>query len=187
FQLSYTLTGHTRADIESDMRPAQENGFVHFNFKAAVDPKTDIEVAETVRRVGGPECFVWADANQGFNLHNARRVAEDLRKAGADLLEQPLPADQFQLMRQLRGATTIPLAIDEASVSPADFFLYAAERLVDYLVIKLTRSGGIWPTLQQISTAQAAGLGLVVSGLTDGFLTKLSAINVASVYGVDKP
>ena len=131
--------------------------------------------------------FVWADANQGFLLHQARAVARAFEQIGVDLLEQPLPADQIQLMRALRQQTAIALAVDEASVSPGDFLHYVSQGLVDYLVIKVTRSGGIWPTLQQIAVAQAAGLPLSVSGLTDGFITKVAACQVALAFGLDGP
>jgi L-alanine-DL-glutamate epimerase-like enolase superfamily enzyme len=81
---------------------------------------------------------------------------------------------------QLRKSVQIPLAVDESSVSPADFFAHAAEGLVGYLVVKVTRSGGVWLTLAQISVAAAAGLPLLVSGLTDGLLTKLAVCQVAA-------
>lgn len=185
--LSYTLTGHDAESIRGEMDEGLALGFRHFNFKAAVAPETDIEVAQTVKELIPPKGFVWADANQGFDLHTARRVAHAMIDIGVDVLEQPLPADQLQQMRALRWSTSMPLAIDESSVSPADFFHYAAEGLVDYLVIKVTRSGGIWPTLQQIATAQAAGLPLLVSGLTDGFLTKAAVCQVALAFGFDGP
>ncbi len=185
--LSYTLTGHDRGSIREEMATGAAAGFVHFNFKAAVAPETDIEVAETVAEEIAPGGFVWADANQGFQLHNARRVAQAFQAIGVDMLEQPLPADQFEQMRSLRASTTIPLAVDEASVGPADFFRYAAAGLVDYLVVKLTRSGGIWPTMQQVAIAEAAGLPLLVSGLTDGFLTKMAACQTALAFGFAGP
>ncbi|MEZ4862117.1 MAG: enolase C-terminal domain-like protein [Caldilineaceae bacterium] len=185
--LSYTLTGHDAASIREEMAEGKAAGFRHFNFKAAVAPATDIEVAETVRSDIPAGGFLWADANQGFQLHNARRVASAFEAIGVDLLEQPLPADQRHLLRALRQSTKIPLAIDEASVSPGDFFHYVADGLVDYLVIKVTRSGGIWPTLQQIALAEAAGLPLLVSGLTDGFLTKLAVCQVALAFGFAGP
>jgi L-alanine-DL-glutamate epimerase-like enolase superfamily enzyme len=185
--LSYTLTGHDRSSILAEMGEAREEGFRHFNFKAAVAPQTDVEVAETVAAEIGQGGFVWADANQGFHLHEARRVARAFESIGVDVLEQPLPADQFGQMRSLRLQTAIPLAVDEASVGPTDFFHYAAEGLVDYLVIKVTRSGGIWPTLQQIGVAAAAGLPLLVSGLTDGLLTKVAVCQVALAYGFAGP
>jgi L-alanine-DL-glutamate epimerase-like enolase superfamily enzyme len=78
-------------------------------------------------------------------------------------------------------------AVDEASVSPSDFLNYVAGGLVNYLIIKVTRSGGLWPSLQQIAIAQAAGLPMLVSGLTDGLLAKLAACRLASVFGIDGP
>ncbi len=185
--LSYTLTGHDRTSIQQEMAEGKAAGFQHFNFKAAVAPETDIEVAETVKAEIPAGGFVWADANQGFQLHAARRVARAFEAIGVDLLEQPLPADQRHLLHNLRQSTAIPLAVDEASVSPADFFHYAAAGLVDYLVIKLTRSGGIWPTLQQIAVAESAGLPLILSGLTDGLLTKMAVCQVALAHGFAGP
>ncbi len=185
--LSYTLTGHDRASITTEMELGQAAGFRHFNFKAAVAPETDIEVAETVREHIAPDGFIWADANQGFQLHNARRVAQAFAAIGVDVLEQPLPADQIGLMRTLRQSVSIPLAVDEASVGPADFFRYAAEGLVDFLVIKVTRSGGIWPTLQQMAVAESTGLPFLVSGLTDGFLTKCAVCQTALAWGCAGP
>jgi len=51
----------------------------------------------------------------------------------------------------------------------------------------VTRSGGIWPTLQQIGTAEAAGLPMLVSGLTDSLLTKVAVCQVALTFGFDGP
>ena len=105
-ELSYTLTGHDRGfDHRGDGRGDREPAFRHFNFKAAVDPATDIEVAETVRERIPEGGFVWADANQGFLLNKARTVARAFEQIGVDLLEQPLPADQIHLMRALRTQT----------------------------------------------------------------------------------
>lgn len=183
--LSYTLTAHNAESVRDDIAEGKQSGFVHFNFKAAVKPQTDIAVARVVREL--VDGFVWADANQGFSLHDARRVAAALDEIGVDLLEQPLPADKLHLMRTLRRQVNIPLAVDESSVSAADFFQYAAEGLVDYLVIKLPRSAGIYTTLQQIAVAQSAGLDLIVSGLTGTFITKLAACQVALAYDCKRP
>jgi muconate cycloisomerase len=77
--------------------------------------------------------------------------------------------------------------VDEASVSPANFFHYTSEGLVDYLVIKLTRSGGIWPSLQQMAVAVSAGLPLLVSGLSDGLRTKMAVCQLAAAAGFSGP
>jgi muconate cycloisomerase len=185
--LSYTLTSHDAETVRQEISAAQERGFRHFNFKAAVTPENDIALANEIRQAAGPNAFVWADANQGFQPHEALTVARSFADTGINVLEQPFPADQLQLMRRLRSQSPIPLAIDEASVSPADFFHYAAEGLVDYLVIKITRSAGLWPSLQQIAVAASAGLPLLVSGLTDSLLTKLAVCQLAAVFGYHGP
>jgi L-alanine-DL-glutamate epimerase-like enolase superfamily enzyme len=185
--LSYTVTAHDAESTEAEVRQARQAGFRHFNFKAAVAPATDLGVARAIRDTAGPDAFVWADANQGFVLPDARRVVSEFASIGVDVLEQPMAADRLHLLRQLRQACPLPLAVDEASVGPADFFAYAAEGLVDYLVVKVTRSAGIWPTLQQIGTAEAAGLPLLVSGLTDSLLTRVAVCQVALTFGCDGP
>ncbi len=186
-ELSFTLSGHDAEAVGEEVAAAWEAGFRHFNFKAALASGADAEIGSAVREAAGPEAFVWADANQGYGLHQAREAAPRLAAAGVDVLEQPLPADRMHLMRQLRKSVRMPLAVDESSVGPADFFAHAAEGLVDYLVVKVTRSGGVWPTLAQISVAEAAGLPLLVSGLTDGLLTKLAVCQVAVAFGCMGP
>jgi muconate cycloisomerase len=186
-ELSYTVTEHDAGAVAEEVAAGRRAGFKHFNFKAALTSGADAEVAGAVRETAGPEAFVWADANQGYQLHEAREAAPRLEAAGVDVLEQPLPADHRHLLRELRKSVRIPLAVDESSVSPADFFVHTAEGLVDYLVIKVTRSGGVWPTLTQISVAEAAGLPMLVSGLTDGLLTKVAVCQVAAAFGCDGP
>jgi muconate cycloisomerase len=185
--LSFTVTAHDAAAAAEQVRAARRHGYRHFNFKVAVAPDTDREVAEAVREAGGPDAFCWADANQGCSLPSALRLADGLAEAGINLFEQPFPADRPHLLAQLRGRCRVPLAVDEASVGAADFFTYAREGLVDYLVLKLTRSAGIWPSLQQLAIAEAAGLPFVVSGLTDGLLGRAAACQVAAAYGGEGP
>jgi L-alanine-DL-glutamate epimerase-like enolase superfamily enzyme len=185
--LSWTCTAHTVEDIERDVAEGLALGLRHFNFKAGVTPGTDIAVARALAAIVPQGSFLWADCNQGFSIPDAVRVAHAFEELGVDLLEQPLPADQLHLLETLRARTRLPLAVDEASVSAGDFFNYARKGLVDYLVLKVTRSGGIWPSLLQLSTARSAGLPFVVSGLTDGLLTKLAAAQLAAAFGNQRP
>lgn len=185
--LSYTLVERTKEGVRREIEGARERGFRHFNFKVAVTPESEVALARVIRQAAGPDAFIWADANQGFQPHEALMVARGFAGVGVNVLEQPFPADQLQLTRRLRQQCPLPLAVDEASVSPADFFHYAAEGLVDYLVVKVTRSGGLWPSLQQIAVALSAGLPILVSGLTDSLLTRLAACQLALAFGHHGP
>ena len=185
--LSYTVTADEPRAARAEVAAARAAGFRHVNFPVAVDARSDAARADAVRDAAGPEAFVWADANQGLTLPRALALAPRLADAGVDLLEQPFPADQAHLLRSLRPHCSVPLAVDEASVSPSDLFAHVAGGLVDCFVLKLTRSGGIWPSLAQLRLAEAAGLPFVTSGLTDGLLTRLAACQVAAAFGSTGP
>lgn len=186
-ELSFTVTSHEPVAAREEVAHATAAGFRHLNFKVGVEPGTDVAVAQAIREEAGPAAFVWADANQGLALHEARLLCERLRDVGTDVLEQPLRADTPHLMSRLRESTLLPLATDESTVSPADFLALASVGAVDYLIVKVTRSGGLWPTMQQIAVADAAGLQLLVSGLTDCMLTKAAACAAAAAVGFTGP
>lgn len=185
--LSYTLTAHDPGAAREEVAAARAAGFRNVNFKVAVEPRTDVAIAAAVREAAGAAAFVWADANQGLTVPRALALVPGLADASVDLLEQPFAADQPHLLRALRPHCPLPLAVDESSVSPGDLFAHAAGGLVDYLVLKLTRSGGIWPSLAQLRVAEAAGLPFVTSGLTDGLLTRLAGCQVAAAFGSTGP
>jgi L-alanine-DL-glutamate epimerase-like enolase superfamily enzyme len=87
-ELSYTLTSHDVESVQQEIVAAREQGFRHFNFKAAVTPETDIALARAIRQTAGPDAFVWADANQGFQPSEALTVARHFADAGVNVLEQ---------------------------------------------------------------------------------------------------
>lgn len=186
-ELSYTVTAHTESDVAEDVARGHQSGIRHFNYKVAVHPETDVRVGAQLRRLAGTDAFISADANQALSLVDAVRLAEQLRDVGVDLLEQPLPADAFDALGALRARTSLPLAVDESAISPTDFFRHAAAGLVDYLVIKLSRSGGLWPSTQQAAVAGAAGLGVILSSLTDSLLAKVAACQLAAAVGSTGP
>lgn len=188
--LSWTVTAHEPEGAAAEVTQALDAGFMNLNFKAAIAPVRtwhDAALGSAIRESAGKEAFVWADANQGYQLHQARLAARSFLDVGVDVLEQPLAADQLPLMVQLRAQTALPLAVDEASVGATEFLRYVEARLVDYVVVKLSRNGGIWPTMQQLAIAEAAGLPILVSGLTETLLSKVAACQVASVYGFEGP
>jgi muconate cycloisomerase len=186
-RLSYTLTAHGVGPVRDDVAEGLAAGFHDFNYKLGVTAADELGVAAAIREAAGCAAFVWADANQSLPPARARRIADGLAEAGTDVLEQPLRGDAVHLMPALRRATRIPLAMDESLVSPTDLVRAAGEGAIDYLVVKLPRSGGVWPTAAQLTIAAAAGLGVLVSGLTDSMLAKLAACQVASVGGFDGP
>ncbi len=181
--LSYTLTDHVAEEASESVTKQRAAGYRHFNFKTSNRNVEDIAVGAAVRDAAGSEAFVWADANQSLRVDQARYLARGLEEAGVNLLEQPLIGDAQHAMAQLRQATILPLTLDEACVSATDYYRYVAEGLIDYLVIKVNRSGGIWPSVQQLGVALAARQGLILSGLCETLLNRMTGSQLASAYG----
>lgn len=185
--LSYTITDFQPEPAADSVSREREVGFRHFNFKSGVDAAVDVSIATAIRKGAGSNAFLWADANQSLDISSARRLARAFEAVGVDLLEQPLIADAQHVMGQLRAATCLPLAIDEACVSATDYYRYVASGLVDYLIIKVNRSGGIWPSIQQLGVALAARQGIVLSGLAETLLTRCAGSQLACAYGCTGP
>src|ERR1700710_1831807 len=93
--VSFTITGHGADEAKQQMLAGQAEGFSHFNFKAAVQSDTDIAVAKALKATIASDGFLWSDANQGFDITGAKYIAHAFADIGVDILEQPLPADQF--------------------------------------------------------------------------------------------
>ena len=185
--LSYTVTHDAAEEAGRSVTEQRAAGFRHFNFKTSMRLREDIALGAAIRDAAGPDAFVWADANQSLRIDEARYLARGYEEAGIDLLEQPLFGDAQHDMPRLREATNIPLTLDEACVSATDYYRYVALGLVDFLTIKVNRSGGIWPSVHQLGVAMAARQGLVLSGLCETLLNRMAGAQLASAFGCVEP
>jgi L-alanine-DL-glutamate epimerase-like enolase superfamily enzyme len=77
----------------------------------------------------------------------------------------------------------LPVEILREAVESYSPYLQASGEMHDPVFGEPTQ----WPTLAQIFVAEAAGLPLLVSGLTDGLLTKLAVCQVAAAFGCPGP
>jgi len=185
--LSYTITAHTPEGAACDVQEGRRRGYRHFNFKVGAEARGDIVLARALRELVGPDAYLWADANGGYDLPTARRVAREFERIGVDVLEQPLRPGDLIGLRRLCACTVLPIAVDEGLVSPADLLHLIHLGAIDVVVGKITRSGGLWPSRQIYDLGRAAGLPLLLSGLADATCTLLCAASLASAYAVTSP
>ena len=89
-----------------------------------------------------PHTPLCADANCGLTLADARRYAEQTRKAKLMFVEQPLAYDDFEGLRKLTRATKVPIGVDEAIHSFADI-VSSAKAGASGVSLKLIKLGGI--------------------------------------------
>lgn len=120
------------------------------------------------------------DANGGWTLARAKQLLPLLHEYQVELVEQPLPAGDFEGLRalaQLRSRP--PLFVDESIKTSAD--ILAHQGLVEGIVVKLAKSGGIRGALRQITLARALGLEVMLSCMIESSVAVTAAAHLAAL------
>lgn len=185
-QLSWTVTGATQEAVERSLRNALASGYRSANIKLGGAPAWDTTLCSIVDRFL-PGGFLWGDANGGIPVHEGPQRALALERAGLDLLEQPFAPDKHQANAALLPLLRIPLALDEPVTGPAALHELIAGRCLSSLALKVTRTGGLLPSRRCADMAEAAGLQLISSGLTDAGIAFAANVQLAAAYGVERP
>lgn len=118
------------------------------------------------------------DANAGWSRQRAEWLLPQLAERGIELCEQPLPPGDLDGLRALSRLPRRPaIFADESIRQSADIVAHAG--LVDGVVIKLAKSGGIRGALRDIALARALGLDVLLSCMIESSLAVTAAAHIA--------
>lgn len=184
--LSWTVNARTLAEVEPLMAEGRRRGYTHFNIKVAPDLEFDVELTKTVRRLA-PDCFLWADANCGYDLATALRAAPRLADAGANVFEAPIRPNLLSGYQALKRQGALPIYMDEGVVSPVELKEFIQLGMLDGVAQKPARCGGLFSCRRQIELLQENGLAFLGSGLTDPDISLAATLALYAAYGLTKP
>ena len=103
----------------------------------------DLDIVRAVRATIG-NARLRLDANESWDMLQARRMFEKLQPFDIEFIEQPLPAPLGAAgLANLRAITRIPIAADQANYSPEDVFAVCASRAADVITLGLHETGGV--------------------------------------------
>ncbi len=151
--------------------------------KVGKDLDTDIERINAIAEHLGRGIKFFADANQGFNLSRAIKMANVLEKNGALFFEQPMPGNDMFALRDLRTKSSLPVMLDESIFTPADVINAIRIGAADMVNVKLSKSGGIRNAIKALSIAQAAGIEAMVGCMLESKLGIAASLAVANSVG----
>lgn len=132
-------------------------------YKIKLGTDRDLEIVRALRQHTDAKFRV--DANCGWTADQTIRRSEQLAELGVEFIEQPLPADQWDAMREVREKSTLPVIADESCIVPSD-----VDRCADYfhgVNIKLMKCGGLTPARRMIERARQLGLQVMVGCMTE--------------------
>lgn len=117
------------------------------------------------------------DANEGFSFEDVRKMLPELKRLGVALIEQPLPKEEWEAMKELKAASDIPLYADESCVGEQDVARCAAS--FHGINIKLTKCGGITPAMRMISEARQLGLRVMLGSMNESSIGTAAMVHLS--------
>jgi L-alanine-DL-glutamate epimerase-like enolase superfamily enzyme len=184
--LSWTLNPKKLSEIEELMAKGHEHGYQNFNVKVAPDPEFDLEMCRLVKK-NAPKTFLWADANGGYDLETALKVAPKMADIGVDVFEQALPANRLTGYQQLKQQGAMPVILDEGCVSPEDLEEFIALGCCDGMAMKPARCGGLVSGKAQLDILKKHNLMFLGSGLTDPDISLAASLILYGAYQLKYP
>jgi L-alanine-DL-glutamate epimerase-like enolase superfamily enzyme len=184
--LSWTVNVKAIGEAEQLVAEGARLGYRHFNIKVAPDPKFDVELARTVRRLA-PQTFLWADANGGYDTSTALEAAPKLKEAGVDVLEQPVPPNRLSGLAALKKQGALPIILDEGVVSVADLEEFDKLGILDGVAMKPARTAGLFDARRQVEYLEKNKLMFLGSGLTDPDVSLAASLALYGAYGLKYP
>lgn len=149
-------------------------GFRQVKLKVGVTGQDDPARLKVLRRILGRSMDLRLDANEAWNADELLDRVAPLRAFAPTALEQPVPHAQVDRLSELRPRLGIPVMLDESLCGYPDAERAIERGTADILNVRLSKCGGLLPTLRIIDLARRSGLGVQL-GCHPGETALLSA------------
>jgi L-Ala-D/L-Glu epimerase len=135
-------------------------GFHQVKVKVGVAGQDDPARLATLRRILGQKMDIRLDANEAWPAAEVVERVRPLRPCTPTALEQPVPHAEVEALADLRPALGVPVMLDESLCGYPDAERAVERRTADLFNVRLSKCGGIGPTLRIIALAARSGLGV---------------------------
>ena len=124
----------------------ETQGFVKDRFNMTPDKweyDRMVKLAEMVSELAGPEVEVACDLHTRLDKHSAIRLARDLEHLKLMWLEEPIPPENVDTMREITAATSTPICAGENLYLRHGFRDLIEKHAVDIIMPDIPKCGGL--------------------------------------------
>ena len=176
FPLYRAISQGPAAAMQQNVADYREQGYRRFQLKVGGDPQDDIDRIRQVREILEPGDKLIADANTGWLMHDAMRVAA----AVADLdvyIEQP--CSSYAQCLSIRRHTDLPFVLDEVIDSVEAILQGHADRAMDCVNIKISKFGSLTKARQARDLCVSLGIAMTLEDSWGGDIVTAAIAHLA--------
>jgi L-alanine-DL-glutamate epimerase-like enolase superfamily enzyme len=171
--------GESPAELADEARRWVQRGCEVIYIKVGRGDQLDTTNVEQVRAAIG-NTRLRIDANEAWDVLTARRMIDRLARFGLEFVEQPTRSDSRAALAQVRGASSVNIAADQAVFTPEDVYEVCRQGAADLIVLGLHETGGIGRFRKAAAIAEAAGINVCLHGLYESGITTCATNQVAA-------
>jgi len=175
-----TLSVKSPKDMARDGVKAVNKGFRALKVKVGVNPKEDVERVRMIREASGDKVQIRIDANEGWTPEQAIEVLAKMERFNIQFAEQPIPAKDIQGLAKVRKNSHVPIMADESVHSPEDALCLIQAEAVDFINVKLMKSGGILKGRKIAEVAEAAKIPCMIGCMGESGLGIAAGVHLAA-------
>jgi L-alanine-DL-glutamate epimerase-like enolase superfamily enzyme len=149
-------------------------GFRQVKIKVGTQGQDDPARLARFRQILGKRMDIRLDANEAWRAAELLDRVQPLVRFGPTALEQPVAHSEVNSLAELRQRLLIPVMLDESLCGYPDAVAAIERRTADLFNVRISKCGGILPSLRIIALAQSNGLGVQL-GCHPGETSLLSA------------
>jgi len=181
YPLYRAISQQSPGEMAADVEKYRSQGYRRFQLKVGGDPDEDIRRVEKVLGVLSPGDVLVADANTGWLMHQAVRVANALE--GKDVYMEA-PCASYEECLAVRRRTRLPFVLDEHITGIQPFLRAYGDGGMDVVNIKISRLGGLTKAVQLRDLCVSTGTAMT---LEDSWGGDIATATIGHLVGSTPP